>query len=81
VLNYVVTSNVHLVVKDAARTMRQPVPIVAVVQSLRSEGSSARELLSLAAVPFLDKDVVRDGVPGIVNANEEQQQRRSANEE
>jgi hypothetical protein len=30
---------------------------------------------------FLNKDVVRDGVPGIVNANEEQEQRRSAHEE
>ena len=29
----------------------------------------------------LHKDVVRDGVPGIVYANEEQEQRRSAHEE
>jgi len=31
--------------------------------------------------PFLDKDVIRDGVPGIMNANEEQQQRRRGDEE
>lgn len=29
--------------------------------------------------PFFHKDVVRNGVPGIVNANEEQQQCRSSN--
>jgi hypothetical protein len=31
--------------------------------------------------PLPDKDVVRDGVPGIVNANEEQQQRRAGDKE
>ncbi len=29
--------------------------------------------ISLAAVRFVDKDVVHDAVPGILNANEEQQ--------
>ena len=34
--------------------------------------------LSLPLFTLLDKYVVRDGVPGIVNANKEEQQRRSA---
>ncbi len=38
-------------------------------------------LLSLPLFPFLDKYVIRDGIPGIVNANKEEQQRRSANDE
>ena len=37
--------------------------------------------LSLPLFTLLDKYVVRDGVPGIVNANKEEQQRRSANDE
>jgi hypothetical protein len=31
----------------------------------RIKGSSARELVSPAAVPLFDKDVVRDDIPGI----------------
>ena len=37
--------------------------------------------LSLPLFTLLDKYVVGDGVPGIVNANKEEQQRRSANDE
>jgi hypothetical protein len=37
--------------------------------------------LSLPLFTHLDKYVVRDDVPGIVNANKEEQQRRSANPE
>ncbi len=37
--------------------------------------------LSLPLFTFLDKYVVPDDVPGIVNANKEEQQRRSANDE
>jgi hypothetical protein len=37
--------------------------------------------LSLPLFPSLHKNVVRDGVPSIVNADEEQEQRRSAHEE
>ena len=37
--------------------------------------------LSLPLFTLLDKYVVRDGVPGIVNANKEEEQRRSANDE
>src|SRR3982750_385765 len=36
--------------------------------------------LSLLLFPFLDKDEVRYRVPGIVNANKEEQQRSSADE-
>ena len=35
--------------------------------------------LILAVLAFFDKDVVGHGVPGIVDANEEQQQDRSSN--
>jgi len=37
--------------------------------------------LNFLAFPFPDKDVIRNGIPGIVNANEEQQQRRRGHEE
>ena len=37
--------------------------------------------LGFPLFPFLHKDVVGDGVPGIVNADEEQEQRRCADEE
>jgi hypothetical protein len=37
--------------------------------------------LSLPLFTLFDNYVVRDGVPGIVNANKEDQQRRSANDE
>src|SRR6266478_10258102 len=37
--------------------------------------------LSLPLFTLLDKYVVRDGVPGIVNANKEEEQRRSAKDE
>jgi hypothetical protein len=58
---------------------------------LIDHGSAARLLLAIvddlltgAALglllsPFLDKDVVRDGIPGVMNADEEQQQRRRCN--
>ena len=43
----------------------------------------ARHLLARLLTPVLslfpDKDVVRDGIPGVMNADEEQQQRRRAN--
>jgi hypothetical protein len=38
-------------------------------------------LLILRLFPCLGKDVVCDGVPGIVNADKQEQQRRSANDE
>src|SRR5690349_8202410 len=44
------------------------------------DGSSSMPL-SLPLFPFFDKYVIHDGVPGIVNANKEEQQRRSANDE
>jgi hypothetical protein len=37
--------------------------------------------LSLPLFTLLDKYVVRDGVPGIVNANKEEEQRSSAKDE
>ena len=37
--------------------------------------------LSLLWFPSLHEDVIRDEVPGIVNANEEQEQRRGAHED
>ncbi|MGD1155548.1 MAG: hypothetical protein ABSA41_06935 [Terriglobia bacterium] len=58
---------------------------------LIDRGSAARLLLAIvddlltgAALglllsPFLDKDMVRDGIPGVMNADEEQQQRRRCN--
>jgi hypothetical protein len=36
-------------------------------------------VLGLLLSPFLDKDVVRDGIPGVMNGDEEQQQRRRCN--
>src|SRR5262249_9779529 len=44
------------------------------------DGSSSLPLGLPLFLP-LHKDVVRDEVPGVVNANEEQEQRRSAHEE
>ena len=38
-------------------------------------------LLNFRLFALLDKNVVRDGVPGIVNANEKEQQRRAARKE
>src|SRR5262245_52794966 len=43
-------------------------------------GPSSLPLIVLL-FPFLFKDVVPDDVPGVVNANEEQEQRRSAHHE
>ena len=37
--------------------------------------------LCLPLFPFLDEDVICDDVPGIVNANEEQQKRRYGDKE
>lgn len=45
-----------------------------------SRGYSAM-LLSLPLFGDLDRDMIRDGIPGIVNAYVEEQQRRSANHE
>jgi len=44
------------------------------------DGSSSLPLI-VPLFPSLHKDVVRDDIPGVVNANEEQEQRRSAHEE
>jgi hypothetical protein len=41
------------------------------------DGSSPMPLI-LPLFPFLDEYVIRDGVPGIVNANKGEHQRRSA---
>src|SRR3954464_8227637 len=49
-------------------------------EDIAFDGSSAMPL-SLPLLPSRHKDVVRDDVPGVVNANEEQEQRRSAHEE
>jgi len=38
-----------------------------------------RKMPIIVLSPFLDQDVVCDGVPGVVNADEEQQQRRRPN--
>ena len=65
---------------------RWPVPVLIIIAGARVAydqiGFGFAPLpLGLALFPSLPKDVVRDGVPGIVNANEEQEQRRSAHQE
>ena len=42
---------------------------------------SSRTSLSFSLFPFFHENVVSDGVPGVVDADEEQEQRGSADEE
>ena len=56
-----------------------PAPFESNVAKEKFMANVLKATLGLLLSRFLDKDVVRDGVPGVMNANEEQQQRRRCN--
>src|SRR5947207_11990950 len=65
----------------AALALHPPAPRRAQCTSLFDFDGSLLMPLSLPFFPFLNKYVIRDCIPGIVNANKEEQQRCSGNDE